>query len=80
MDLKNVHFEQDGEELKIYIGGFFLTSVNTKDVSKEARAELPDFKTKDGKHVSALLLSVLLLSALLLLSILSYGIMIYLSV
>ncbi len=58
MDLSNVHLEQNADELEIYIGGYFLTSVSNEDISDEARAELPAGyysacpKTEDSKHVT----------------------------
>lgn len=41
---ENIHFEfsSDGLEVEIYIGGWFLSSVEVKDISDKAMFELFD--------------------------------------
>jgi len=40
--LKNTHFEfsVDKKEVEVYVGGYFLCSVNIKDISDECKHEL----------------------------------------
>jgi hypothetical protein len=53
----NVHFEfnagEEKTEVEIYIGGYFLASVNIKDISEQARYELfenPSFFLGNTTH------------------------------